>query len=272
MTFRKLCGALALCAPLMAQAEAPQPPTPLVMIDDFAVTNLHYAIFSSQSGAKANDSNPEKQIELLNELVNIFMVANSDAGRKMADHPEIAAAISVSNARLIAQALIRQQLENAEVAEADVQAAYKAKYADMPNQEFKAAHILLETEEEAKAVIDELAGGADFAELAKEKSIGPSSTVGGDLGWFSPSQMVAPFSEAVTRMENGTVSATPVKTQFGWHVIQRADARELPTPSLQDVRGELEKQLRTAKLSNFIRGLRDSARIEVISGEAEVVD
>jgi peptidyl-prolyl cis-trans isomerase C len=269
MNIRNLCGALALCTPLLAHAEAPQEPTPLVMVDDFTVTNLHYAIFSSQSGDKG-EANPQKQIALLNELVNIYMVANSEAGKNLAQHPEIAAAISVSNARLIAQALIREQLENAVIAEDAVQAAYKEKYADMPNQEFKAAHILLETEDEAKAVIAELAKGADFAELAKKKSKGPSGSAGGDLGWFSPSQMVAPFSKAVSAMQNGKFSDAPVQTQFGWHVIQRVDSRDLPTPALEDVREELEKQLRTAQLSNFIRDLRDSTKIEVISGEAKV--
>lgn len=271
MNLRKICGLLALCMPLAAQAQQADTPVPLVMVDDFAVTNLHYAIFSSQSGDKDGANDPQKQIALLNELVNVYMVANSEAGRKLAQHPEIAAAISVSNARLIAQALIRDQLENAKIADEQLEAAYKSKYAGAPTQELKASHILLGTEDEAKAVINELSAGADFAELAREKSIGPSKNVGGDLGWFSPKQMVAPFSEAVKAMQNGKFSDSPVKTQFGWHVIQRTDARELPIPSLEDVRKELEKQLRTASLSKFVSELRNSTNIEVIKDDIEVI-
>ncbi len=271
MNLRKLCGALILCAPLTALAEETHTPTPLVMVDDFAVTNLHYAIFSARN-AGSSDQNPEQQIALLNELVNTYMVANSEAGQKLAQHPEIAAAISVSSARLIAQALIREHMENAEVSDEQLQALYQSKYVNSPGQELKASHILLETEEEAKTVITELADGADFAELAKSKSTGPSKTVGGDLGWFSPKQMVAPFSQAVLAMENGQFSMAPVETQFGWHVIKRVDARELPTPSFEDVREELEKQLRTASLSKFIGELRDSTKIEVLSGDAKVVE
>jgi peptidyl-prolyl cis-trans isomerase C len=271
MNLRKLCGALVLCAPLTAFAEESQAPTPLVMVDDFAVTNLHYAIFSAQNAGK-NDQSPEQQIALLNELVNTYMVANSDAGKKLAQHPEIAAAISVSTARLIAQALIREHLENAQISDEQLQTLYQSKYANAPGQELNASHILLETEDEAKAVIDELVDGADFAELAKAKSTGPSKTVGGDLGWFSPEQMVAPFSQAVLAMENGQFSKAPVETQFGWHVIKRVDARDLPTPSFEDVREELEKQLRTASLSKFIGELRDATKIEVTSGDAKVVE
>lgn len=271
MNLRRICSALLVCAPLTVAAETNQAVTPLVTIDDFAVTNMHYAVFASQNNSQS-DGDPEKQIELLNELVNIFMVANSAEGKKLASHPEIEAAIAVSNARLVAQALIRDKLESAQVSDAEVEAAYQSKYAGIPNQEFKAAHILLETEEEAKAVIEALQQGGNFTELAKEKSIGPSKSVGGDLGWFSPSQMVAPFSKAVSAMDDGSFSQTPVQTKFGWHVIQRNESRNLPTPSMQDVRAELEKELRTAKLTSFIRNLRDSSKIEVISGDAEVTN
>jgi len=270
MNLRNLCGALLLCAPLTVTAESQPEPQPLVMVDDFAVTNLHLAIFNAQDGANPQDAT--QQIALLNELVNTFMVANSTEGKAFARHPEIAAAMEVANARLVAQAMIRDHLENTEVSEADLQAAYKAEYADMPGEELKARHILLKTEDDAKAVIVELQEGADFAELAKSRSTGPSSAVGGDLGWFSPDQMVAAFSEALLKMENGEYSQVPVQTQFGWHVILREDSRSVPVPKLEDVRDELEKGVRTASLGKFIRGLRDRAQIEIIGADAEVVE
>ena len=101
-----------------------------------------------------------------------------------------------------------------------IQAAYDAAYGNLPVEpEFNASHILVETEDEAKALIVALDGGADFAELAKEKSTGPSGTSGGELGWFGLGMMVAPFENAVLEMEVGQISA-PVQTQFGWHLVE----------------------------------------------------
>lgn len=270
MTIRKLCGVLALCMPLIANAETEQKPTTLVMVDDFAVTNMHFAVFSAQNPGNAD--NPKKQIALLNELVNTYMVANSPEGKALADNPEIAAALSVSRARLIAQAVIHDYLDNAEISQDALQALYEKEYGNTPGVELKARHILLETEDEAKAVIAELDKGGDFAKLAKEKSTGPSSSVGGDLGWFEPGQMVGAFSEALLKMQNGSYSKAPVKTQFGWHVILREDSRDVPAPSLDTVRAELEKKLRTQSLSEFVRGIQDNTKIEVVSGGAKVAE
>ena len=100
-----------------------------------------------------------------------------------------------------------------------------------PPKEFKARHILVETQSEANSIVAELEGGANFAELAKTKSTGPSGPNGGDLGWFSPNQMVQPFSQAVAALEDGAFSKTPVQTQFGWHVILREDSREATPPT-----------------------------------------
>jgi peptidyl-prolyl cis-trans isomerase C len=105
-----------------------------------------------------------------------------------------------------------------------VQEAYEAAYADGGGVEFNAAHILVETEEAAAALVEQARGGADFATLARENSTGPSGPNGGDLGWFGPGMMVAPFEEAVLALEVGAVS-DPVQTQFGWHVIKLNETR-----------------------------------------------
>lgn len=269
-TTRTLGAILLLAASCAYAADDVPTPTTLVKVDDFPVTNLHFAIFSAQNRG-AGDSN-EQQIALLNELVNTFMVANSAEGRKLAQHPEIAAAMEVANARLVAQALIRDHLENAPISDDDINMVYQAEYANAPSVELKARHILLETEDDAKQVIGELDKGADFAELAKQKSTGPSSTVGGDLGWFTPDQMVAPFSEAALQLKDGAYSKTPVQTQFGWHVIKREETRSTPAPSLEMVRDEIVKELRTRSLGDFVRGLRNRTDIQVINGGAEVAD
>jgi peptidyl-prolyl cis-trans isomerase C len=147
------------------------------------------------------------------------------------------------------------------VTRASLEAAYEAKYANAaPENEFDASHILVETEEDAKALVATLEGGADFAELAKEKSTGPSGPRGGALGWFGKGQMVPEFEQAVIGMEDGAIS-TPIKTQFGWHVIKLNATRSMNTPEMEDVREELEQEVRMQVVDRYISELIGSATI-----------
>jgi len=143
-----------------------------------------------------------------------------------------------------------------------LRAAYDADYPDDSDAlEYRASHILVESEEEARTLIADLAGGAEFAALARERSTGPSAAVGGDLGWFGEGDMVAEFFEAVAALEPGEVSA-PVQTQFGWHVVRLAETRKSERPDFETVRGELESGLRQVRLSARIDELTSAATIE----------
>ncbi len=149
-----------------------------------------------------------------------------------------------------------------EISEEDLQAEYEAQYASAePAMEYNASHILVETEEEAQAIIDELAEGADFAELAAERSVGPSGPNGGQLGWFTAGMMVPEFEEAVFELEAGEVSS-PVQTQFGWHVILLGETREQQPPALEEVRAELVEGLRRARVDARVEELMSRAEIE----------
>lgn len=272
MKLRHMLAALALITPLLGNAAPDQQPVPLVEVDGFPVTNLHLAIFAAQSLGQSKQPSQQQQITLLNELVNTFMVAKSPEGKALVDNSEVAAAIELASARLVAQALINDKTQQIEISEDALQALYEKEYGDLSGVELKARHILLESEDDAKKVIGELNGGADFAELAKQRSTGPSSSVGGDLGWFTPDQMVGAFSDALLKMQNGKYSESPVKTQFGWHVILHEDSRDVPTPSLEDVRDELEKKLRTQELAAFIKGIRERAEIEILDNAVKKAD
>lgn len=150
------------------------------------------------------------------------------------------------------------------VTDDSLQAAYDAKYAEFePGREYHAAHILVETEEEANEIIKELDEGADFAELAREKSTGPSGPNGGDLGWFGTGMMVAPFEEAVVGMEEGTVSA-PVQTQFGWHVIKLMETRLSSAPELEEVRDELTAEIQDAAITEALEALKTDGNVELV--------
>jgi peptidyl-prolyl cis-trans isomerase C len=170
--------------------------------------------------------------------------------------------LSVENERraLKAGEVLQIAVEGA-INEVAVQELFKTKYADgTGGREFNASHILVETEEKALELIKLLEDGADFAELAKEHSTGPSGPNGGQLGWFGEGMMVPPFEAAVMDMAVGAVSA-PVKTQFGWHVIKLNDARSKAAPTLDEVRGELENELETAAIDARIKELTDAAKI-----------
>ncbi|WP_238367574.1 peptidylprolyl isomerase [Mesobacterium pallidum] len=168
---------------------------------------------------------------------------------------------------LAAQAV--EGVANAAVNEEAVRAAYEEMYAAEQGQEFNASHILVETEEEAAALLAELDGGADFAALARDKSTGPSGPNGGELGWFGEGMMVAPFETAVLQMSVGEV-AGPVQTQFGWHVIKLNDKREKAAPELDQVRAEVESQVQQNAIQAKLAELTQAAQIE--KTEVEEVD
>lgn len=143
----------------------------------------------------------------------------------------------------------------------------KAMYADWvkenpAEEEVHARHILLETEKDARAVIDQLKKGGDFNAIAKEKSTGPSAGSGGDLGYFKQSDMVKPFADAAFAMKAGEVSKEPVKTQFGWHVIKVEDRRTAPVPSFDDVKPQLREQAAGEIAMDIVKGLREHANVK----------
>ncbi|HID67512.1 MAG TPA: peptidylprolyl isomerase [Roseibacterium sp.] len=171
--------------------------------------------------------------------------------------------------RAFLAAMYMDDVAMAELSEEELQAAYDATYGAIePVVEFNAAHILLEGEEEAQAMITALAAGDDFAELAAEHSIGPSGPNGGALGWFTAGMMVPEFEEAVFALEAGEVSA-PVQTQFGWHIILLSETREQAAPALEDVTEELEEGLRRARVDTRLEELTEAAEIDMVAIEVD---
>jgi len=247
---------------LLSSSALAEEPKVIVVVDNFNLNTMHFAYFAAKQTPDGEPS-AEQQIKLLNELVNTFILSNSAEGQALAQQPDLAAAIDVSRARLITQALIENTLENSPVTDDEINAVYDEQYAGKTKQEFKARHILVKTEDEAKALIKQLDGGADFAQLAKENSTGPSSSAGGDLGWFEKDMMVKPFADAVASMSNGTHSSSPVKTQFGWHIILREDAKDLGAVEVAQVKDDIISSIRTQKLRALINNLREKAKVEV---------
>ena len=150
------------------------------------------------------------------------------------------------------------------ITEAELKAFYDKEVGSKPaEKEVKARHILLKEEKEALDVIKELDGGADFAELAKKKSTGPSGPRGGDLGFFGKGQMVPAFEAAAFALDKGAYTKTPVKTQFGYHVVLVEDAREAPKPSFDETKGNIRRVLAEQKFSEILNDLKAKAKIDV---------
>ena len=148
-----------------------------------------------------------------------------------------------------------------------VETEYARRFAaEEPKFEYNASHILVPEEETAKAIAAEARGGADFAELAKEKSTGPSGPNGGNLGWFGDGQMVPPFEAGVKALEVGGIS-DPVQTQFGWHVIKLNETREKAPPALSEIYQELAGDMARQITDAMVEALREEGDIQFIEGD-----
>lgn len=192
---------------------------------------------------------------MLDQLIRQTAVAASGTETAL-----VRAQVELQRRNALATAAVTDIAE-AELTDEELQAAYDKMFANTgETKEFNAAHILVETEEEAKEIKAELDGGAEFGAMAEQHSTGPSGPNKGDLGWFAADQMVAPFSEAVAGMEKGAVS-DPVKTEFGWHLIKLNDTRMREAPKMEDVREQLSQMIRREKVE---------AEIERLVGEADI--
>lgn len=161
----------------------------------------------------------------------------------------------------------KEKVEAFEVSDEDIKKTYDERVKKDADDEFKARHILLKTEDEAKAVIKEIADGGKFEDVAKAKSTGPSASNGGDLGWFKSSTMVKPFADAVKGMKKDGVSAEPVKTQFGWHVIKLEDTRPAKLPPLDSLKPQLQRMLAQQMMMEYMDKMKESADIKIMLAE-----
>ncbi len=199
--------------------------------------------------------------KLLDEMIATELLRDEAVKAGIADQKDVRYQLRLQESEILARLLMREKFGSINFTDEELKAAYDKQVNGDDNREFKARHILLKTEDEAKAVIEALRNGGDFIALAKERSTGPSGPNGGDLGWFQASRMVPPFAEAVKAMNKGDVSVTPVQTDFGFHVIQLDDVRELEKPAFESVRDELQQSLIRDAINNYIEQIHGSATI-----------
>lgn len=258
---------LALAFPVMAEEKKADPADELVAIvngTDLQRSTLDAVI------EMAKRSRPGVQIDekaLLDDLIATEIARQEAKKSGLGEREDVKAKVQNFADKLILNTWMQEKASSLEISDEQLKAIYDERIKDMPKTEYKARHILVKTEDEGKALIKELADGKDFAELAKEKSTGPSAPSGGDLGWFKPQSMVKPFSEAIVAMEVGAVSAAPVETQFGWHVIKLEEEREVKLPELDSMKPQLKRQLEQTEMLEYMEKLRAAADVKVLMKE-----
>jgi len=179
------------------------------------------------------------------------------------EREHIKRSIEEATKKIILNAWMSDKKDSLKITDDEIKAAYDEAMKGQDTKEFKARHILVKTEEDAKKIIESLNKDSDFEKLAKEKSTGPSSSTGGDLGWFTARTMVPPFAKAIKAMKKGDISKAPVKTNFGWHVIKLEDTREAKLPNLKSLEAQIKRGIEQDKLLSFIDSLKESADIKI---------
>jgi peptidyl-prolyl cis-trans isomerase C len=216
------------------------------------------AYLESRFQKPAEQATADERATVERELTDIYLLTTQPKAKGFSEDPKIKAQIELQYRGTIAQAVARDFVETNQASDAEILAEYEAQLEQSSDQQYKARHILVETQSEAQDLIAQLEEGADFQALAKEHSTGPSGPNGGDLGWFAPDQMVKPFADAVVALDNGAFTSAPVQTQFGWHVILREDSRENEPPTLESVRDAIKQRVEQTKFQDYMQGLRDA--------------
>jgi len=220
--------------------------------------------FYAERLRQANTQNtPQFQNQAFNEFINILVTAQDAEKSGVGNDESFKTALELQRLQLLSGFAIRNAATTYQPSEEELQKAYDERYAKGNGTEYKARHILVKTEEEGKKLIEEIKGGADFAELAKTKSLGPTGKDGGELPWFGAGQMVQPFTDATAALKPGEHSSEPVQTQFGWHVILLEETRESEPPALDEVKGQLTAALQRNALGTYIAELREKADLDL---------
>ncbi len=254
------CFGVLSAVPVAAQESDVDASTVLAVVNGTEITLGHVILLRTQLPEQYLSAPDDVLFEgILNQLIDQTLL-----GDTVTEEPlEMRLALE-NEARALRAASAIDAVFGEGPTEEEIRKAYDEVVAGIPEeQEFNASHILVETEDEAKALIAQLEDGADFAQLAKDNSTGPSGPNGGELGWFGLGMMVPEFETAATALEVGAISA-PVQTQFGWHVIKLNDKRIKPAPALDEIRDQLVQQIQSQKLDAIIAELRDGASVETM--------
>jgi len=245
-----------------AMAAEKQKDPVVVVVNGKEITEGMLLAYQKSRGFIENISKQQQIQMMIEELINRELIYQDAVKNKVDKSAEVQAQLDLLRKNVVAGAMLKNVTEAANISDDELKNEYEKRKSQLATTEYKASHILVENEDDAKVIIVELGKGANFAELAKKKSTGPSATHGGDLGWFKPQEMVKPFAVAVESLKNGEYTKTPVKSDFGWHVILREDSREVPPPPYEQMRDQLKMRVQNMQIEQYIASLRKDAKIE----------
>jgi peptidyl-prolyl cis-trans isomerase C len=271
------CALLLLAGPAFAQpalptkepakkeAAKPKPAAQgnaLATVNGVAVPRARAELLLQQQGGRMPD-NEQTRAMVREELINREVIAQEAQKSGVAKSPEVQTQVELARQEVLVNAYIRDWARKNPVTDAEVQKEYERARSQAGDKEYKARHILVESEDQAKSLIAELKKGGKFDELASKNSKDPGSAArGGDLDWNVPSTFDSQFSDAMVKLEKGKFTEAPVRTRFGWHIIQLDDVRGVKFPSLNEVRQRISQQLTQGKIEQLVKTLRAKAKIE----------
>jgi len=258
-------GALALAAVLAVPAATLRAQDDPVIARangiDIRQSDLAFADEEIGGNVPAQMTPEQKREYLITYLTDVTVLAQAAEQQRLGDKPEVQRQVAFERNKVLMEALLRNAGKAALTDDA-MHKVYEEAVKKMTNEEeVHARHILVASEDEAKAIEAQLKGGADFAAIAKEKSKDPGAANGGDLGYFTKDQMVPEFAEAAFKLDKGQIS-DPVHTQFGWHIIKVEDKRTKPTPTFDQVKGQIENFVTHRAQAELVDNLRKTAKIE----------
>jgi peptidyl-prolyl cis-trans isomerase C len=221
---------------------------------------MDYIVKNATDAGKQVDDNSRANI--IDKLITNEVIDQEAQKIGIDKQPDFLAREELALHELRINAYLEDFIKKNPIDDKSLQAEYAKQNAEFNGKEYKASHILVKTEDEAKEIIQQLAKGSDFASIAKDKSIDlGSKDGGGDLGWFSTANMVKPFGDAVVKLGNGNFTPAPIKTEFGWHVIKLQDTRDTKPPTFESVKDNLHKTLLGQQLDKLVNSLKAKATI-----------
>lgn len=261
--FPVLAQAPAKPAPAVPAAISAVPTGPVATVNGVAIPQQRGELLLRERAQQGQADSPQLRAAVRDELVNREIISQEALKSGLTKKTELLNELELVRQTVIVQAYLREYIRTHPVTDAEVQKEYDRLKAELGDREYKARHILVGTEDEAKSVIAELRKGAKFDELAKKLSKDDGTkTKGGDLEWQAPGTFDKDFANVMVKLTKGKFTETPAKTRFGFHVIQLDDSRAAQHPPVAEVKGNLTQKLQRTRIESLIAELRAKAKVE----------
>ena len=258
----RLAGLLVAGAIISAPALAAEKGKAFATVNGQPISQTVYNAFVAEQKAQGAPDSPELQNAVKEELVRREILAQEAKKKGMDKNPNIQGQIELAKQAVLIRAYLSDYVKANPISEAQLKAEYDVIKNNLGSTEYKSRHVLVEKEEDAKAIIAKLDKGEKFSELAKQSKDPGSKDKGGELGWSSPAAYVKPFGEALTKLKKGEYTKTPVHSDFGYHVIQLDDSRPANPPPFDQVKPQLQQRASQQQIETLVKELRSKAKVD----------